>query len=56
MATEEKNATISQMEQQHRSSVNDTTQVKTVANVALADATERQKPSPWTKRMFMVSL
>ena len=32
------------------------TTIKTVAaqGVALADATEKQKPSPWTKNMFKV--
>jgi hypothetical protein len=28
--------------------------VKTVQNVALADATEKQRPSPWTKNMLLV--
>lgn len=32
------------------------TSVKLVASVALADATEKQKPSPWTKNMFLVSV
>ena len=31
------------------------TTVKQVQNVALADATEKQKPSLLTRRMFMVS-
>lgn len=35
------------------SRVLDTT-VKAVQNVALADATSKQKPSPWTKNMFLV--
>lgn len=32
------------------------TNVKLVANVALADAMEKQKPSPWTKNMFAVRI
>jgi hypothetical protein len=28
--------------------------IREVPNVALADATEKQKPSPWTKNMFKV--
>lgn len=32
------------------------TKVKTVQNVALADATAKQKPSLWTRRMFQVFL
>jgi hypothetical protein len=33
-----------------------TTEIKAVQNVALADATAKQKPSLWTRRMFQVSL
>jgi hypothetical protein len=34
---------------------NDSTAVKRVQNVALTDAVERQKPSLFTRRMFLVS-
>jgi hypothetical protein len=34
----------------------DSTAVKKVQNVALTDAVERQKPSLFTRRMFLVSL
>jgi hypothetical protein len=35
---------------------NDSTALKRVQNVALTDALERQKPSLFTRRMFLVSL
>jgi hypothetical protein len=54
MSADEKTADITQAEQRHFS-VNDDTKVKQVQNVALADANSKQKPSPWTRRMFMVS-
>lgn len=48
-------AIMSAIEHHNRhASVDDGTKVVHVQNVALADATQKQKPSPWTKNMFQV--
>jgi hypothetical protein len=50
MATNEKVGRISQQE----SLPDEGTKVLAVQNVALADATAKAKPSPWTRNMFLL--